>query len=369
MLRLPLKFIRPGMTVARDIFHANGSMLLAHNTILGQQHVERLARLGIAAVYIKNPYFNLEPPSEILREKTRHAALALTRSTFENFQKTKTINLAKFHNLVDSIVNEVVANKHALIHLTDIRTYDDHTFSHSLNVCLLSVMVGVKLHYSPQRLRELALGGLLHDVGKMLIPVEILNKPGPLDSSEWSVMQQHTDGGFQLLRSKQDAIPLLAAHIAYQHHENFDGSGYGRQLAGDDIHEYARIAAIADIFDALTADRPYRTALLPHEAYEVITASRGSRLDPHLTDLFLESVAIYPPGAIVQLNTGEICMVIRVIPQLQTRPILKVILDEPGGTISAFRDRTIDLTQETTKLVAKVLAGDEILVLGGFTQA
>ncbi|MDR3562258.1 MAG: HD-GYP domain-containing protein [Negativicutes bacterium] len=361
MLRLSLEHLRPGLVTARNIYNANGSLLLGRDILLDERLIARLANMDIDSVYVKNPYLSHEA-QEILHEKTRVETVKITHNTFQTFRKNGAINVAGLRNAIKMIIEDVVDNKQVLIHLTDIRTHDDYTFSHSINTCLIAAVIGLKMRLTELQLQELALGVILHDIGKMLIAPEVLNKKEPLAADEWQIIKGHSQAGFDVLR-QQSAIPLLAAHIAYQHHENFDGSGYPRGLAGEEIHRYARIAAIADLYDAITSDRPYRPALLPHEAYEVVLASRGTKLDPAITDIFLENVALFPVGTVVLLDTGETGVVAQVLPRLQARPLVKLILDKAGKAITE-QTRMIDLTQELTRFIVKVFKPEEVAAFG-----
>lgn len=357
MFRLTTEQLQPGMTVARSIYHASGTLLLAADTALDAHHINRLEKIGIESVYVKHPYLDIQP-QEILHETTRVQAIRQTHKVFDSFKKAQTIKILDIQSIIKKIVEDAIGNRNMLIHLTDIRSHDDYTFGHSVNVCLLSVMIGVKSYLKEDQVYELAMGAILHDIGKMLVPKEILNKKGKLLPAEWQVMQEHTDRGFEILR-KQGTLSLLSAHVAYQHHENYDGSGYSRCLSGEGIHKYARITAIADLYDAITSDRPYRKAHLPNEAYEIMLGSRGTKLDPELTDVFLENLALYPLGSTVLLDTGEIGVVINIIPGLQSRPIVKIIVDKKGNPWVG-KDRIVDLTKELTRFIINVLGPEQI---------
>jgi len=246
--------------------------------------------------------------------------------------------------------------------LSAIRIHDDYTFGHSLNVCLLAVILGFKLGLPERLLAELAVGALLHDLGKVLIPAAILKKAGRLTDEEWLLVRRHGEQAGEILR-RQWSLPPAAARIARQHHESFDGSGYPCGLAADEIDPHARIVAVADIFDAVTADRPYRGAFLPHEAYEIILGSRGAKLDPRVVDVFADSVVLYPAGSAVVLDTGEIGVVVRVLPKLPARPIVKIVYDKAGNRQTG-PERLVDLTAELTRFVVRVFGPDEAFAFG-----
>jgi HD-GYP domain-containing protein (c-di-GMP phosphodiesterase class II) len=359
MLRLTIHQLQPGMVTARNLFSAAGNLLLAQNITLDESMISRLESMGIDSIFVNHPCLEIETP-ELINEQTRVETIKLTHSAFDNFEKCRTLNLIGIRQMMKKVIEDVVDNRHILIPLTDIRAQGDYTFGHSINVCLLSVMIGAKIQLTGQELSDLAMGAILHDIGMMLVPVDVVNKTAPLSAEELTLIQEHTAAGFDILR-RVGPIPMVSAHVAYQHHEKFDGSGYSRALSGEDIHLYARIVAVADLYDAITSDRPYRKAFLPHEAYEIMSASRGAKLDPQLLDIFLENVALYPIGATVLLDTGEIGVVVEVYPKMQARPCVKIILDRSGRPWSG-PEKVVDLTKDLIRFIVKVLRPEEIFV-------
>ena len=166
---------------------------------------------------------------------------------------------------------------------------------------------------------------------------------------------------------------MLVVHVAYQHHEKCDGKGYPRRLAGEEIHEYARITSIADVYDALTSERSYRSAMLPHEAYEIMQAGSGTQFDPEILKVFLQQVAVYPVGAFVELNNGEIGVVIQVSRYMPTRPKVRIVLNAAKQFCSPESNQEQDLQENLTCFVSKVLSRPEVarlekrFALQGFT--
>lgn len=357
MQRISVTRLVPGMKAARNVFDADGRVLVAAGVVLKNSYINRLKELGVGSVYIQADELPAVEIPEVIKEETRIKAVQVVKNTFQSFRTTKQINFKQFVEIAATIVEEIMGSGDTLLHLSDIRTYDDYTFSHSVNVCILSVLMGSSKNYDMNRLKDLALGALLHDVGKVLVPIEILNKPGRLTLEEFSVVKNHAELGFELLRKQQDQVPLLACHVAYQHQEKFDGSGYPRQLKGDQIHEYARIAAIADVYDALTSDRPYRKGLLPHEAYEIMMASGNTHFEMDLLQKFFNKIAIYPLGSIVRLNTGDIGIVTDVIPDLPTRPKVQIITNRSGEVIKKLKE--INLVEQLTVFVEQVFTEEE----------
>ncbi|KYZ75358.1 hypothetical protein AXX12_14495 [Anaerosporomusa subterranea] len=361
MQRIAVKDLAPGMVAAKSIYTADGRMLLAEGATFTKRYINRLQELGIWVAYIQNPLAVSIDVPDILAEETRVKAISTVKEAFEGFRNTKKIDMGQFKQLTEGIVDEIIRNPNAVFHLNDIRMYDDYTFAHSVNVCVLAVLVGAALQYTPRQLMELGVGAVLHDVGKMAIEKQILNKPGHLSESEMDLMRRHPELGFEILRKYSAQLSWLSIHVAFQHQEKFDGSGYPRGLKETDIHEYARITAIADVYDALTSDRPYRPALSPGEAYEFLLAGSGTHFDPDILREFLRHVALYPVGSIVKLNTGDIGIVTHVFSGLQTRPIVRLLVDASNTLYNS--DAEIDLSTELTVFVNQVLPELDVATL------
>ena len=205
------------------------------------------------------------------------------------------------------------------------------------------------------RLRELAVGALMHDLGKIIIPAEVLNKPGPLTAAEFEQVKQHSYQGFEILR-QQGEIGLLSAHVALQHHERIDGTGYPRGLAGTDIHEYGRIVAVADVYDALVSDRAYRPRYLPHQAAEILVEESHTTLDDQVVRCFLRKVAFYPVGTVVRLSTGVIGVVVDVNQPMTVRPVVRILYDAEGNSLSELYE--VDLTKDSHISIIEVVSDE-----------
>jgi putative nucleotidyltransferase with HDIG domain len=259
------------------------------------------------------------------------------------------------------IVADILRNRQAMVHLTEIRTHDDYTFAHSVDVCTLAVLVAARMGYVESRLQELAVGALLHDIGKLRIEQNLLNKPGKLSEDEMSLMRGHALFGFEILRSHKEKLSFPSMHISLQHHEKYDGTGYPRGLKCEEIHEFSRIVSVVDVYAAITADRPYRKALLPHEAHELMIASGNQHFDPQILPLFLERIAVYPVGTVIRLNTGDLGVVVSVPPGLQSRPTVRLILDPNRRRYLTVME--LDMRNHLTVFVDQVVDGKELFKL------
>jgi len=360
MQRISVANLQPGMVTAYNVFNSDGSVLIKSDIPLTNLYVKRLKQFGLGSIYIKNPLLEGMEIPEIVKEDTKKKAIQVVQHAFKHFVEHREVDIEPFKLIANSLADEVILNRESMIHLADTRTFDEYLYGHSVNVCLLALLTGLLLDYNVTKLREMALGVLLHDLGQTLVPNEIVSKPGKLTSDEMNVIRQHTEFGFEALRKVRE-MSTPAAHVAFQHHENFDGSGYPRGLKGTDIHEYSRITSIANMYDALISDRPYRKAFLPHEAYEILMTLGHKYFDPKILDVFLANVAIYPIGSVVTLSTGETGVVTNVVRRMQTRPIVKIICDEKGQVAS--KQEEIDLTQNNTIFINKLLNEQDVIAL------
>ena len=362
MQRVRVSQLTEGMITARNVFSTDGRMLLAADKEITESYIRRLQEMEVYAIYVRNPLFDDVEIPLVLSEETRNQSMQTVKRAFEVLRnKRSDVSFEEIQAVSRRIVAEVLRNRRALVHLTEIRSHDDYTFAHSVDVCVLSVLVAVHLGYTEVKLQELAVGALLHDVGKTKIEPDLINKQTALDEDEMAIMRGHTMFGFDILRSYQGKMTLPSIHIALQHHEKYDGTGYPRGLSKDDIHEYSRIVSIADVYDAVTSDRPYRKALLPHEAYELMLFNGSQHFDPMILPLFLQRIAIYPVGTVVRLNTGDIGVVTSVPPEMPLRPTLRLILDKNRRLYPGVVE--FDMQNHLTSFVDQVVDGQELMKL------
>ena len=202
------------------------------------------------------------------------------------------------------MLNSILDSEEVLTVLTDAYLYDEYLYQHSFQVTLYSLAIAKEMGYSYEDLRLIGIGAMLHDVGKLLIPTEILLKPERLTNEEYEVMKQHTRYGFDLLRNLH-SVSLLVAHCAFQHHERIDGSGYPRGLVDFEIHPFAKIIGVADVFDAVTSNRVYREKLLPSQGITIIQAGSGTIFSPRVVEALCKSIIHYANGTIILLSDGR----------------------------------------------------------------
>jgi HD-GYP domain-containing protein (c-di-GMP phosphodiesterase class II) len=239
----------------------------------------------------------------------------------------KRIDTPSTKAVVHECVESLIRNPDALMLLTQLKHRDAYTAQHSLNVCVYSVAFGLHLGYKGEAVEELGMSGLMHDMGKMKVPLEVLNKPGRLTGDEFALMKAHTTQGRDILMSAREALPG-AVDVAYSHHERLDCSGYPRGLDGAHLTPFSKIVAIVDTYDAITSDRCYQDGRTHMEAINILTECRGKGFDANLVIKFIERIGIYPPGTVVEMSNGEVGVVVEVHPKAKTKPKVVLVLDE-----------------------------------------
>lgn len=256
----------------------------------------------------------------------RHAR-RITCDLLDSVRIGGTINTELAKETVNDVVESVVRHPDAMLWLSKIRQESEYTSDHCLNVCVLAVAFGRHLGIEKQELINLGLCGLLHDVGKMRVPDEVLNKPGKLTTKEFNLMRAHTVHGRNLLMSASK-VYSGAVDVAYSHHERIDGEGYPRKLSAAGISKFSRIISIVDVYDAITADRCYSKARTSTDALKIIYAERGKQFDEELALEFIKTIGLYPPGCLVELYTGEVGFVIESNQHRRHLPRVLLLLDD-----------------------------------------
>lgn len=240
-------------------------------------------------------------------------------------------------------VNSVLYSPDAMLWLTQLKNKDEQAVQHSLNVCILSIILGRHLNFSEKDLGTIGLCGMMHDIGKMMIPLEILNKPGKLEMEEMQIMQSHTTLGYELLKSSEHMHPS-AIETALSHHKRLDGKGYPRQINDSGCSDFSKIVAVADMYDAITSESIYQKNRPHLEAIHTLTEAAGTHLDETLVIKFIESLGVYPPGCLVIMTNGAIAMVIEVNEKIKLRPKIIILLDEDKTPVP---EQIMDLSEMT----------------------
>lgn len=253
-------------------------------------------------------------------------ARRLTKTLLDDARLGGVVNTQQAKETVKDCVHSILRNPDALLWMSRMRSEDNYTAEHCLNVCILAIAFGRHLGMSEGELEKLGLCGLLHDVGKMRVPTAILNKVEPLTDKEFNIIKAHSVHGRNLLMSSP-GVPNIAIDVAYSHHERIDGTGYPRKLKASGISDYARIVAIVDSYDAMTADRCYSRAIPSTEALKIIFNDRGTHFDERLALEYIKCVGLYPPGSIVELVNGLVGIVLETNYRYRHLPKIIVVRD------------------------------------------
>ncbi|WP_428425414.1 HD-GYP domain-containing protein [Methylibium sp.] len=243
-------------------------------------------------------------------------------SMFAEARLGRAMDVGQGRRLVEEIAGSVMSNPGTLLSLARLKTQDTYTYLHSVAVCALMVSLGRQLGLSDAQVREAGLAGLMHDLGKAVMPPPVLNKPGRLTDEEFAIMRTHPERGHALLLEGGSAPPEVL-DVCLHHHEKVDGSGYPYQLAGDQISLLAKMAAVCDVYDAITSDRPYKMGWDPGESLRRMAQWKG-HFDPLVFQAFVKTVGIYPVGSLVRLHSGSLAVVIQQNPASLLTPKVKV---------------------------------------------
>ncbi|UCD33374.1 MAG: HD-GYP domain-containing protein, partial [Desulfobacterales bacterium] len=235
------------------------------------------------------------------------------KNVFKDVRIGRAIRSAEIKNSVEQITKSIVRNPDAMMLMTNMKAMDDYLVIHSLNVCILSLIFARFIGVDEKSMNELGTGALLHDVGEIRLPSELLNKPSELTPEEHATMQKHTEYGASILKSS-DGIPESALDIAMHHHERIDRSGYPSKLSGQETSLYAKIVGIADVFDSLTSTTPFRSYISSTDALKSMYDWRGTLFDENLVESFIKCMGVYPVGSTLELSNGEIGIVISAPP-------------------------------------------------------
>lgn len=349
-----LRHVKPNARLAKPIYNEEGQALLQMGAYLTERVISLLKEKGISYVYIQQPGTEDIDARDTLDPQLRAQSIKTIRNHFRTVSNhgwlKKSIDMdtmsQSFSSLVSTVLDDILKQKEAVSLLSDVVCFDTYIFHHSLNVTIYTLSLGKAMGLNKEELHKLGMGALLHDIGKMTVSEQILNKTARLSDEEFEEIKKHTVEGFEILR-KSHTLSLVTAHCAYQHHEREDGSGYPRQLKGDEIHPFAKMIGISDVFDAVTSHRVYRQAMLPHEGLELLYSGVGTLFDREMVEKFSRTIAIYPLGLEVTLNGNRTGVVSKANHSVPARPVIR-IFSENGSPVAPYE---IDLTKELSSMI------------------
>lgn len=268
------------------------------------------------------------------------AGVSLMRDVETQAKLGKVFEVEPLQQMVSALLNTLFKDPAAILGLTAIKSHDDYTLNHSLNVCILSISLGASLGLDSETLKSLGLSALLYDLGKVRIPEDILNKEGPLTADEWQIVKSHATEGADLLKRIQlvDQMPMV---VAYEHHQRHDLQGYPLPSEPQEQHLFSKVVALCDAYDAMTTRRPFRREIRPDKALAVLMQGRNKAYDPSVTKALVAMLGIYPMGAVVTLDDRSTAVVFRVNRDDLLRPRVKRVIDAEGRWLQ--KPETVDL--------------------------
>lgn len=358
MRKISVENIKLGMTAARPVYGGGGQKLINQGARLKPHYAHYLKQLGINYIYIEDKRLEGIEVEDVIADETRIEARSLVKEIMQdarsrNGNKSLCIKDDKVVETAQKIIDELLSQKEVMVNLIDIRAADDYTFAHCVNACVLSILTALKMNYKEKTLQQVAVGFLLHDLGNVVLPAEILKKPGPLSEEEFEVIKKHPIYGYEMLKNSS-LFSATAGSIVYQHHERESGQGYPKGLKKDQIHYLAKVVAVADVYDALTSDRPYRRAYQPHQAIEILTAMGEEHFDLEILRTFLSFIAAYPVGSHVLLSNSESGLVVGNTPGFPNRPRVRILYE--GESMAPHPNPyEVDLTEVLDLTITKVL--------------
>jgi HD-GYP domain-containing protein (c-di-GMP phosphodiesterase class II) len=343
-----------GMSLARPIYTDDGRILLQEGINLTGAYIDRLRRTSLSYVYIDDPETeDITPEETIPPEIQQHVIGEIKRvcdKVVSPVQAMSTIQSGELANtftqLFHMLFDYLRSSDTFVLNMGAIFTQDAYLYKHCMNVGVMASVLGIAHGYSEEVIKNLGIGAMLHDIGKLQIDRAILDKPGKLTPEERKEVERHCQLGYDIM-VKQTELSATSAHCALQHHEKYDGTGYPRRLKGDEIHEFGRLMAVPDVYDALTSNRVYRKAFLPHEGVEFLYSNTGSHFDTQFVDLFIKHVNVYPNGLPVELSNGVKGVVARANVHNLQRPVIRV-LEMEGVKVSPFE---LDLSSQFNVII------------------
>lgn len=361
-VRLPVDLLQPGMRIVSldrpwtqvpvlfqgfTLTDDNQSQILRQycEWVLVEDEEERLNPVLDQISVLKRRTNEPLPETRPLQQELPRAQAAWSRTQAFVEEVTRQIeagnelNLQNARPIIRECVESVKANASAMFWMSRIKSRDAYTAEHCLRVAIFCVAFARFLGMPDEDLETVGMCGLLHDLGKLKVPDEILNKPGALTPEEQGIMRQHPTLGFELLSADPHLDPIIS-DVSCHHHERIDGRGYPEQLAEWQISRFARLVSIVDAFDAITSDRCYRDGLPASDAIRILFRNRGQQFDATMVEAFIRMIGVYPPGSLVELSTGEVAIVVATHPGRKLKPRVEVVLD---GDKHPVQPRVIDL--------------------------
>lgn len=320
-----LRELKQDQVIGKSVYNNDGRFLIKSGTKTTREVINLLRKNMIFFVYVEDDALDDVKVDEEL-DKVKVKALEKMPEVFDNLLTGDKDSAEKSVKVIYNLVDYIVADGSTNTNLYELKSYDEYTYIHCLDTGIMACFLGKSLGYKGEKLKELSVSGVLHDIGKIKIPSEIINKKGKLTEEEFKDLKLHPKYGKEIIE-KYDTFSDDILRGICEHHEKYDGTGYIAGLKGKEISEFARIISICDVFTAVSANRSYRKRFNPNEAYELILSGSGSSFDPEIVQKFRMTFFVYPLGSCVKLSNGVEGYVVKQNEKFPDKPIIRVTYD------------------------------------------
>lgn len=352
MRRIFIDNLKGTEILAKPIYTEDDKILLSRGVSVKLSYIPKLKELGIDYVFIDDDISEDIEINDFIDEKTRRMCKNEVKNVITKYANTGKAEIDHIAEVASNVIEDVLTTQEVVINLQEIRKESEANYDHNVAVCGLSVLTAIKYGYTPEKAKELAVGALLHDLGKALIPEELLNKAEKLTPDEFDKLKKHVIHGYEAVKD-ETWLSAISKVVILTHHERINGSGYPFGWTSEKIHDSAKIVAICDVFDAMTHPKTYRPAYKIYEVIEYLEAMKGTLFDESIVNTFVKHIAVYPSGSGVVLSTHQVGIVLRQNPGLPTRPVVRLLKDEQGNELEDHIE--VDLSKEKTIFISEIV--------------
>ncbi|MBN2797167.1 MAG: HD-GYP domain-containing protein [Clostridia bacterium] len=328
MRAIPIQFVQPNSHLGEDLYTAEGKILLRMGTLLTENLITKIKNNKIFTVYIIDIHSDIQV-NRLLEQSFRAKGTMLIKAIFDDAASGSSIldHHYELSTYADDVLYELKSYQQQTLEYVDVKNVNAYLYSSALNIALISSLIAWHLGYNDEMVKHIFIGAIYHDIGIALLPPRIIYKDTTLTTEEKMMIINHPSIGYKYVKERS-FLSAYTKTIVYQHHECLDGTGYPQRIKGNEVHPIAQIVGVADVYDAMTSDRPYKRAVPPNEALEYIIGVAGTKFDSSIVDAFIKMIAPYPRGSIVRLSNGSVGVVETLNKDFPLRPVLNVITKE-----------------------------------------
>ncbi len=377
-IEMTVKFIKPSTVLACPVYNRAGDVIQTAYNPFSQEFLQELVEEGVEKIYYSKKIRDVQAvytkdlkdylqkniyqgPRRISLE-TQKMAVSVTEKIEHTVKDNLPIDFVdETKELIDCVLQDLGNEYNDVINLLDIQNYDDFSYSHSLNVAVIAMVFARKLGVAKSVIKDIGFASITHDIGKLRIPYDIINKKDQLSTEEYEIIKRHSRYGYEILKGSKDISDQLKKMVLI-HHEKYDGTGYPFGLKGDQIDDAVYILSLAEVFDALTTTLSYKLSFTPQKAFNLIIRDSGTRFKPDLAHQFVKEMGIlfkessfYPIGCHVVLNTNEIGIVVEKDSDLTPRPSIQIVKNADGMYVS--RSITVNLNLDNSRHIVRMMTG------------